>query len=218
VRTPEEAPGRPAPESRKSTLIFIVRLAGPPIFLALLATAGLAAALARFEAHGTLAVNAWLLAVGGLALWLCWRLLASALPGHGRSAFDSVREHGVEAPSKVDEVISIEAVLLDAEWSWGGVEHRFRPLVRRIASARLIERYQVDMESQPDAARGILGEELWALVRPGPYGPAETAGVTETTTARDRSRRGIGRGRGEDHRRGIPRATIKRTIDLLEAL
>ena len=207
-------------------------MAAPPAFFAVLASIALWAVVARFEGSRSLAVNAWLLAIGSLALWFCWRVLASALPTPGRSAFDSVRDRPLEPPSRVADVIEIEAILLDAEWSWGGVEHRLRPLLRRIASARLMEKYQIDMESQPEAAQRILGDELWALVGPGAYGPetapggpgglgglggSETGPAVDSTSIRTPTTN-RSRGDRDHHRRGIPRATIKRTIELLEAL
>jgi hypothetical protein len=204
----------------------ILRLAAPPAFLALLATIAFVAAFAAIETNRGLIVNVWLLAMGSLILWFCWRTLASALPTPAASAFDTVRDRPASPPSRLADVIEIESVILDAEWSWAGVEHRLRPLLRRIASSRLVERYQVDMESQPDAARQILGEELWALVGPGPCGPAPaTAGAAAPEIQSTADQRTVEQGpsRGDRHRRrqhlrGIPRATIERTIEQLEAL
>jgi hypothetical protein len=168
----------------------------------------------------------WLLTIGGLALWTFWRALARALPTAASSAFDTIRDRPVEPPSSLYDVIAIEGALLDAEWSRGGAEHRLRPLIRRIASARLIEHHQVDLATEPAEARRILGEELWALVgpdeHPGPghasaaalpvAGPAEILPLpTDTPLATEWTNSHHGR-------RGMPRADIRRAIDLLEAL
>ncbi|HEX7498509.1 MAG TPA: hypothetical protein VF344_08605 [Candidatus Limnocylindrales bacterium] len=180
--------------------------------LALVDTIALVVALATLGGARTLVLNTWLLSIGALMLWTCWRVLTAAVPSAADPAFDSVRTRPAEPPSKLFEVIAIEGVLLDAEWSWRGVEYRLRPLLRKIAASRLIERHQVDLEADPAAAHRILGPELWALVGPGAYGPM----VAETPDKID-ERRSTEPAQTR-HGRGIPRATIRRVIDLLEAL
>jgi hypothetical protein len=209
--------GRPGPASTAATLL---RLAAAPAFLALVATLVLATVLAAIEGSPSVAPNAWLLFLGGLALWFCWRVLTTALPPGRASAFDSVRDRPAETATRLPEIVDIEAVLLDAEWSWTGVEHGLRPLVRRIAAARLLEKHQLDLESQPEASRHVLGEELWALVGPDrvvPSGAAATAGSPTPAGGADAGPPRSAKRRA-DHRRGMPRETIKRAIELLEAL
>jgi hypothetical protein len=201
----------------------IVRVAGPPAALGLVATLIFVVAIETVRGTETLAVNAWLLSIGALVLWTAWRVLAAALPATTDTAFDSVRSRPVEKPSTLPEVILIEGVLIDAEWSWRGVEYRLRPLLRRLAAARLAERHQVDLEADPAAAHRILGPELWALVGPGTYGPTTAPTPDSTTTKSTRTSNEAGDGPATEsaetgHRRGIPRATIRRAIDLLEAL
>jgi hypothetical protein len=215
---PEHDQGSAAARPRGPyTTAVILRLAAPPASLALLATLIFAAVFAALRSSQGFLVNAWLLTLGSIVVWFCWRVLASALPALSRSAFDSVRDRPSDPPSRLDDVIDVEAAILDAEWSWTGVEHRLRPLLRRIATARLVEKYQIDLERQPDAARKIMGEELWALVGPGSYGPADVAPETQAGVERRTAKQRQARSR-DRHRRGIPRATIERTIEQLEAL
>jgi hypothetical protein len=227
---------------RRQALATVTRISGPPMALAAGATAVLVAVAVVLAGSRSVAVNAWLLTIGGLVLWTFWRALAGALPTAASSAFDTVRDRPVEPPSSLYDVIAIEGALLDAEWSRGGAEHRLRPLIRKIAAARLIERHQVDLGTEPAEARRILGEELWALVgpdehprpgrasaaavpavapQPGHAQLAELAGVagpaeilrspTDTPLATEWTNSHKGR-------RGMPRADIRRVIDLLEAL
>ncbi len=224
---------------RRQAFVAIARIVGPPVALAVVATAVLVAVAVVLVGSRSVAVNAWLLTIGGLALWTFWRALARALPTAASSAFDIVRDRSVEPPSRLYDVIAIEGAILDAEWSRGGVDHRLRPLLRTIASARLIEHHQVDLETEPIEARRILGEELWALVGPnvGPRtGPAaaavansqpgrshlaELAGVAGTAdTHRSHADTPVPTEWTHSHhgRRGMPRADIRRAIDLLEAL
>ena len=189
---PEAPAGRPV-------LIPVLRAAGPPAALAILATLALGVAVYLFDGQRSLAVNTWLLAIGGLVLWTCWRALAQSLPASRSSAFDSVRRHSPDPQTRLSEVIAIEGVILDAEWSWSSVEHRLRPLLRQLAANRLLERRQVDMELEPSVAHRILGDEVWALVGPGAYGPE-----TDEPTGR--------------LRRGISRAAISHAVTVLEEL
>jgi len=182
-----------------------IRVAGPPVGLAIAATVGLFGALATFHADAGLVLNGWLLILGGIALWSGWVALTSATPGAGRTAFDRVRERATPAPSRLVGVIAMEAAILDAEWNRTGFEHELRPILRRIAAARLAERYQIGLESEPAAARKLVGEELWRLIEPGQIGVAEPKEAS-------------GRRRNRATRNGIPRSDIQRAIELLEAL
>ena len=202
----------------------ILRLAAAPLFFAVLATVALAIALAGFGGAASIAPNGWLLLLGALVLWFCWRLVSTALPTGHASAFDHVRDRPTEPPTRLSDIVDMEGLLLDAEWSWSGAEHALRPVVRRIAAARLLERHQLDLESQPEASRRVLGEELWRLVGPDPIAP-EAARADAARPHDDRrhdDRRHADRPRparpGSDHRRGMPRADIERAIELLEAL
>jgi hypothetical protein len=202
----ETRPTRGSGVSRPA-VATILRFAGPPAALAVIATIALVVALVLLEGQRNAAVNSWLLAIGGIVLWALWRAIGRSVPASRQGAFDNVRRVPPDPPSKLPEVIAIEAVLLDAEWSWSGVEHRLRPLLRRLAADRLLDRRQIDIETEPNAARQILGEELWALVAPGAYGPLPGGPHDQPADRPD-----------TPHRRGIPRATIRDAVKVLEEL
>jgi hypothetical protein len=50
------------------------------------------------------------------------------------------------------------------------------PLLRAAAAARLSMRHGIELERQPDAARRLLGEQTWDLVRPDRPPPADGLG------------------------------------------
>jgi hypothetical protein len=59
------------------------------------------------------------------------------------------------------------------QWS---VHVRLRPLVQRIASARLSYKHGIDLEREPERAAGLLrGTRVWELIRPDREAPEDDA-------------------------------------------
>ena len=56
------------------------------------------------------------------------------------------------------------------------LQYRFLPQLRSIGAGLLASRRRVDLDSQQDAAREILGEETWELVRPARPAPRDRIG------------------------------------------
>ena len=83
-------------------------------------------------------------------------------PGHrrGRPARPPVR------PDRPADLERIERVVATGGATKADVHSRLRPLLREIALARLLRR-GVRLDQSPDAARALLGDELWEIVRPG---------------------------------------------------
>lgn len=55
--------------------------------------------------------------------------------------------------------------------SWAAVSHRHydlitRPLLTALAAARLADRHRVDLHADPDAARAVVGEDVWPWIDP----------------------------------------------------
>lgn len=86
-----------------------------------------------------------------------------------------------------------------ADVGWASFSRRHydyvvRPLLIRVLTAVLAERHRIDLTTQPERARRLVGEDLWPLVDPG---------------AR----------RSEDsHAPGVSLAAITRVVDRLEEL
>ncbi len=53
---------------------------------------------------------------------------------------------------------------------------RLLPLLRSAADARLSLRHGIELERRPEAARTLLGEQAWALLRPDRPEPADRLG------------------------------------------
>lgn len=70
--------------------------------------------------------------------------------------------HSVSRPAALER---IERVVGAGRQSAGDVHVRVRPLLREIADP-LLRREGVGLDSEPQRARALLGEELWEVVRP----------------------------------------------------
>jgi len=68
-------------------------------------------------------------------------------------------------PTRPNELIRVERDLLLGTENAAHFQARLLPLLRGAAEARLSQ-HGVDLARRPDAARQLLGEELWAFVRP----------------------------------------------------
>jgi hypothetical protein len=88
-----------------------------------------------------------------------------------RSVADQVPHVGVD---EVPEPVPFrELVSLEERMSWGAVDrHRFdervRPHLLRVASERVRQRHGVRLLDEPDRARAIVGDELWAFLTASP--------------------------------------------------
>jgi hypothetical protein len=67
-------------------------------------------------------------------------------------------------PTRPNELIRVERDLLLGTENAGHFHSRLLPLLRGAAAARL-SRHGVDLARQPEAARRLLGDEVWAFVR-----------------------------------------------------
>jgi hypothetical protein len=74
------------------------------------------------------------------------------------------------------------------------LHHRLRPRIRAVAAGLLATRRGISLHTDPDAARRVLGDETWELVRGGRPPPEDRLA------------------------RGIPTADLSRVVDSLEQL
>ena len=81
------------------------------------------------------------------------------------SAFEQHLTRERVPPTRPNELIRVERDLLLGTENAGHFHARLLPLLRGAAAARLSD-HGVDLARQPDAARRLLGDELWTFVRP----------------------------------------------------
>jgi hypothetical protein len=147
---------------------------------------GLGAATLSFGAAGLLVATSCVVAVTGLVLLL--RVPAPPAPRRRRRPSPAVDNAAFRAYREVAEQLS-----------WAAVSPRHydlvtRPLLVRLAAARLADRHRVDLRTQPEAARALLGADVWPWVDP------------HREVSRDSQPPGVGR------------ETLTRVVDRLEGL
>jgi hypothetical protein len=117
----------------------------------------------------------------GVAAAASWRLLVAAAPSVDLAGPADPEPETGPSSSGFENVSMLEHAL-----SWGSVDverydARVRPQLVRLAEDRLRRHHGVDLASQPEAARRMVGEPLWQLMTGGPSptppGPSRLAGL-----------------------------------------
>jgi hypothetical protein len=138
----------------------------------LVATAVLVILLALPPLSTARALAIWIVFASGIALVL----LVRHSPTGGeqrRSRFEAaLRGRRAATPIPV-ELLRMERELELGIAGAGSAHHRLLPLLRSAAAARLATRHGIELERRPDAARALLGEEVWELLRPDRPEPAD---------------------------------------------
>jgi len=131
-----------------------------------LLTAGLVLALVFRPGEWRLAVDAWLLALGAVALAAAVAATRGAHPRQGRLPFEPGRRKPASTPEQLAQLARVEREVEMASGTAFDVHYRLRPLVREVARHRLAARRGLVLDSGSDAVRTALGEDLWELVQP----------------------------------------------------
>jgi hypothetical protein len=82
-----------------------------------------------------------------------------------RSPFEREPEKP-EEPQPIAELDRIDRLVVLGGANEFDLHYRLRPLLRQIAAERLYDLYGIDLDTDPERARPLLGEELWEIVRP----------------------------------------------------
>jgi hypothetical protein len=143
-------------------------LAGP----VLLAAVTLGALLALRPLSTSRALAIWIVLVTGMVLVLLVRHSRRAHTPR-RSRFEAALRAVPETPAEPAELLRMER---DLELGIAGAAHahlRLLPLLRSVAEARLSSRHGIELDRRPEAARAVLGEDAWELLRPDRPEPAD---------------------------------------------
>jgi hypothetical protein len=136
--------------------------------LAVAATLALVAVVELRPDRRPVALAAWLLLLGALAVRLLLRWLLLAYPRPVPSPFDAALATRPAAPRPPAELVRLARLLALSSASAVHAHTRLRPELRRVAADRLSWSRGIELDANPVAARAALGEAAWPLVRPDP--------------------------------------------------
>ena len=141
--------------------------------LPLLVTAAFVLALAFLPGRRELAVHVYGLTLAALALGWLVGVVRRAHPVAAVSPFDLGLRRRRDLREPVAELERLEREVSMATSTAFDLHFRLRPRVHRIARQLLASRRGIDLATQPEAARRLLGEETWSLVQPGLEPPSD---------------------------------------------
>jgi hypothetical protein len=140
------------------------------------------------------ALAIWVLILAGLVLGELVRSVRSGDGARRARRFEAALRVRKAAPSPPVELLRMERELELGIGSAEFADRRLLPLLRTAAAARLGARHGIDLDRRPEAARALLGDDVWELLRP------------DRPKSDDR------------YAPGIPRATVVAVIEHLESL
>jgi hypothetical protein len=119
------------------------------------------------------AVSVYLLLLGAAALRLLVRLVWLAYPPAGPSELDAALRDRPAPPKAPAELEALRRTLILASVNATYAHSRLRPELRAVAAQLLAWRQGIDLAAEPHAARAVLGEAAWELLRPDREEPPE---------------------------------------------
>ena len=140
--------------------ILAIALAGAAV-----ATLALILVALVLPARTALALHWYLVAIGAIAAAAATRSLTTHYPLRWRStepAADDL-DTPLDQPARLR---TITRMVSHAEWDAVGFQLELRPILRAIARQRLAAYRTIDIDTEPDAARAVLGTQVWALLTP----------------------------------------------------
>jgi hypothetical protein len=153
-----------------------LRWKGSAAFLAV-ATVALMTVIATIPRYRERALQVFLVVAGAVAIRLFVVAVVDATSRPGPFAFDRAlvppppRELSV--PSEPERIRFEVGAATRRSME---LHHQLRRRLRRLAADRLAAGHGVDLDGDPDAARTILGDETWDLLRPDRVAPEDRFG------------------------------------------
>jgi hypothetical protein len=134
--------------------------------LAVVAVIVLAFVSFLFPGRRGVALDVFVLFLGGLALAGAVRATHSASPDvHEPSLVDELDDPLDVLPERPAELERLEREVHLSLGSTFYLHHRLRPLLREIATNRLLLRHGIDLDSRPAEAEKLVGPEAWEWLR-----------------------------------------------------
>ena len=135
------------------------------VAVAVVAAAALAIALAPPGLRPTVGRLA-ILAIGLLPAWWLVRRFVSVTRSTPER-FDAERREPVAISADIPGLRAVDHTIRMSLGSSFGVEFMLKPLLRELASWRLLRNRGIDIDATPELAREVVGEPLWSLIERG---------------------------------------------------
>jgi hypothetical protein len=132
---------------------------------ALIATIGLGVARVIAPGRRELELDIYVLALGGLGLFVMSSALGRIAPRDDESLLEEALEPEPTGTARIAALERLEREVTLAASREFDLHYRLRPVLREIAAARL-ERRGATLDSESTRARELLGDELWSLTEP----------------------------------------------------
>ena len=110
------------------------------------------------------------------------------------SRFEATLRSRKPPPREPEELLRMERELVLGSADADHAHRRLLPLLRGTAAARISARHGFELQRRPEAARDLLGEDVWELLRPDRPQPDDRHGP------------------------GVPRARVEAAIERVESL
>lgn len=111
-------------------------------------------------------LTAYVLVLAAIALAALTRIARSDSELPPPSEFDAALRPRVTGPVRPPELVRTQREITLGMSSAGHLHQRLLPILREAAAARLAAGHNVDLVRRPDAARRLLGDDTWELLRP----------------------------------------------------
>lgn len=138
-----------------------LRLGRFPVFLTLI----LLGAIVVAPAHAELALRVYVLLLAAFVLGHLLALLRRSLPERRPSPVDAALSRRPRTVVRIPELEKLEREVALGQATSFDLHFRLRPTLRRIASELLRARRGIDLDAHSEAARRVLGDVTWELVR-----------------------------------------------------
>jgi len=124
----------------------------------------------------TRAFAIWIVVVAALVLLSLVRHSREDGDPEPASRFEQALRGRKPTAAPPEELLRMDRELVLGSADADHAQRRLLPLLRSVAAARISARYGFELERRPEAARELLGEDVWELLRPDRPDPEDRRG------------------------------------------
>jgi hypothetical protein len=143
-----------------------MRVAGRFAPTVIVATIALVALVAIPQLSTSRALAIWVVLMTALLLFVLVRQPRERGGPAPARRFEQALRGRKQPVSPPEELLRMERELVLGVADADHAQRRLLPLLRSAAAARLSARHGIELERRPEAARALLGEDVWELLRP----------------------------------------------------